>query len=37
VAIGLLLAAERALDFNVPLERIARSALHRLTGGPPEA
>ncbi|HSJ64049.1 MAG TPA: HupE/UreJ family protein [Gemmatimonadaceae bacterium] len=37
VAIGLLLAAERALDFNVPIAEIARGALSRITGHPPEA
>ena len=37
VAIGLFLAAERALDFNVPLADIARGALSRITGQAPEA
>jgi hypothetical protein len=37
VALGLLMAAERALDFNVPLAAIARGALGRITGQPPEA
>jgi hypothetical protein len=37
VAIGLLMTAERALDFNVPIAAIARGALGRITGQPPEA
>jgi hypothetical protein len=37
VALGLLMAAERALDFNVPIAEIARGALSRITGQPPEA
>lgn len=37
VALGLLMAAERALDFNVPIAEFARGALGRITGQPPEA
>jgi hypothetical protein len=37
VALGLLMAAERALDFNVPIAQIARGAVGWLTGNAPEA
>jgi hypothetical protein len=37
VALGLLMAAERALDFNVPIAQIARGAVGWITGNTPEA